>query len=289
MNAMVLERFGEPLALRAVAKPSPGKGEILVKIVASGINPLDVKIHDGAGKHARVNVPAILGIDLAGVVETTGDSITQFTIGDEVFGMTGGVASIDGSLAEYAVVDADLVALKPTTLSMREAAALPLAFITAWEGLVDRAHLQAGQSLLVHGGAGGVGNICVQLGRALGATVFATGSLRDLEVIESSGATPIDYRASPVNEYISDATGGAGFYVVYDTVGGAVLDASFRAARLNGGHVVSCFGFGTHELAPLSFRAATYSGVYSLLPLLTGNGRKHHGSILREAWALAER
>ena len=128
----------------------------------------------------------------------------------EVFGMTGGVASLQGPLAEYAAVDADLLAPKPTNFSMREAAAFGLAIITAWEGLVDRARLDAGETLLVHGGAGGVGNMCVQLGVALGGTTFATGSQRDLPFIAASGATPIDYRARPIDEYVAEATAGPG-------------------------------------------------------------------------------
>lgn len=289
MNAMVLERFGEPLALRTIEKPALAPGAVLVRVAASGVNPLDTKIRDGGGTHAGVRVPAIIGIDLAGIVDAVGPGVSAFRAGDEVFGMTGGVGSLQGSLAEYAVVDADLLARKPANLSMREAAALPLTFVTAWEGLVDRARLQPGQTLLVHGGAGGVGNICVQLGRALGATVFATGKQRDQAVIASSGATPIDYEVQSVESYVTELTGGDGFDVVYDTVGGAVLDASFRAARVAGGHVVSAFGFGQHDLAPLSFRAATYSGVYTLLPLLTGEGREAQGAILRQACSLSER
>ena len=133
---------------------------------------------------------------------------------------------------------------------MREAAALPPVFITAWEG----------QRVLIRGGAGSVRNMCAQLAVAFGATTFATGSAKDRERIAVSGATPID-RALPLEEYVAARTGGNGFDIVYDTVGGAVLDASFKAARTHSGHVVSCLGWGTYDLAPLSFRAATYSGV----------------------------
>jgi NADPH2:quinone reductase len=140
----------------------------------------------------------------------------------------------------------------------------------------------------VHGGAGGVGHMAVQIARAFGAEVFATGSAEQKEIIESYGATAIDYRATSVEEYVQQYTGGEGFDIVYDTVGGATLDASFRAARLYGGHVVSCLGWGTHALAPLSFRAATYSGVFTLLPLLGGKGRARHGAIMREATRLVE-
>jgi NADPH:quinone reductase-like Zn-dependent oxidoreductase len=170
---------------------------------------------------------------------------------------------------------------------MQEAAALPLVFITAWEGLVDRANVRPGQKVLIHGGAGGVGHIAVQLALARGAEVFATGSRDSLGFIERLGAAPIDYRDMPVADYVSTYTGGQGFDVVYDTVGGTTLDASFTAVR-RFGHVVSALGWGTHALAPLSFRAASYSGVFTLLPLLTGEGRAHHGEIMREATLLIE-
>ena len=207
--------------------------------------------------------------------------------GDEVYGMTGGVGGVPGSLAQYAAVDAALLARKPANLSMRDAAALPLIFITAWEGLVDRARTQAGQNVLIHGGAGGIGHVAVQLARSIGANVFATGSARSLPFIEQLGATPIDYDKHSVEQYVAAHTGGRGFDVVYDTVGGATLDSSFNAVR-RFGHVVSALGWGTHALAPLSFRAGTYSGVFTLLPLLTGEGRAHHGEIMAEATRLAE-
>ncbi|WP_394779894.1 zinc-dependent alcohol dehydrogenase family protein [Undibacterium sp.] len=288
MQALVLETYGNAFATRELARPVPQQGEVLVRIHASGVNPLDTKIRGGNAAHAKAVLPAILGIDLAGVVEAVGAGVSNFKPGDEVYGMTGGIAGVPGSLAQYAAVDADLLAHKPAALHMREAAALPLIFITAWEGLVDRAHVQPGQKVLVHGGAGGVGHIVVQLARALGADVYATGSAAQKEIIEGYGATAIDYKTSSVADYVNAYTGGEGFDVVYDTVGGATLDASFEAARTYGGHVVSCLGWGTHKLAPLSFRAATYSGVFTLLPLITGKGRAHHGDILREAAALAQ-
>ena len=170
---------------------------------------------------------------------------------------------------------------------MREAAASPLIFITAWEGLVDRAQVRAGQRVLVQGGAGGVGHVVIQIARAHGAVVSATASAAHARLIEQLGATALDYRATPVADYVNRCTGGEGFDVVYDTVGSAVLDDCFKAVK-RFGHVVSCLGWGTHNLAPLSMKAATYSGVFTLLPLLTGTGREHHGAILRRATDLAE-
>ncbi|WP_304490331.1 zinc-dependent alcohol dehydrogenase family protein [Bradyrhizobium japonicum] len=286
MRAAILETHNAPLRLSTVSTPEVGPREVLVRVHASGVNPLDAKIHAGAAAHARHPLPAILGIDLAGVVEQTGRDVTRFKPGDEVYGMTGGVGSVPGSLAEFAAVDVDLLAPKPANLSMREAAALPLIFITAWEGLIDRAALKAGQKVLIHGGAGGVGHVAIQIARAFGADVFATGSAAQRATIEGFGAVFID-RGTAIEAYVAEHTGGRGFDIVYDTVGGKVLDASFEAVR-RFGHVASALGWGTHALAPLSFRAASYSGVFTLLPLLSGEGRAHHGEIMAEATRLVE-
>jgi NADPH:quinone reductase-like Zn-dependent oxidoreductase len=287
MQAIVLNTFGEALAGRQIERPVAGPGQVLVRVCASGVNPLDTKIAAGKADHARAQLPAVLGIDLAGVVDSVGAGVEGYAAGDRVYGMTGGIGGVQGSLAEYAAVDAHLLAHMPPQMTMVEAAALPLIFITAWEGLVDRARVGPGKTVLVHGGAGGVGHMAVQLAAALSASVYATGSAGQRETIEAMGATFIDYRATSVEEYVQRHTDGEGFDIVYDTVGGATLDASFRAARQYHGHVVSCLGWGTHALAPLSFRAATYSGVFTLLPLLSGRGRAHHGEIMKEASELA--
>lgn len=288
MRAAVLTAHNAPLQICEIPDPSPGPGEVIVRVMASGVNPLDTKIRRGEAAHAQMAPPAVLGIDMAGVVVAVGAQVQRFRAGDEVFGMTGGVGGVAGSLAELAAVDARLIAPKPKALSMEQAAAVPLGFITSWEGLVDRAGISAGQQVLIHGGAGGVGFLGVQLALARGAQVFATGSPASLEVIRQVGATPIDYRATPVNDYVDAYTGGEGFDIIVDNVGGATLDASFAAVKRYTGHVVSALGWGTHSLAPLSFRGATYSGVFTLMPLLTGRGREHHGHIMSEAARLAD-
>lgn len=279
MYALRFEEVGEPLRGRSLDRPEPGPGEVLIQVVASAVNPLDLKIRAGEAAHARVEPPMILGIDVAGVVADIGEGVRNFSPGDRVYGMAGGVGTEPGALAEYSVVDARLLAMAPATISLREASALPLAAITAWEGLVDRAAVGPGDRLLVHGGAGGVGSMAVQLGRARGAQVWATGSERSAATITKLGATPIN-RAATVQDYVDSATNGVGFDVVFDTIGGRVLDDSFESVRRYTGRVVSILGWGTHRLAPLSFRGASYSGVFTLLPLLTGEGREHHGEIL---------
>lgn len=283
MQALVLNAFNAPMILADLAVPQAGPGQVLLRIAASGVNPLDTKIAAGQAPHAQPRLPAILGIDVAGTVAAIGDGVDAFAIGDQVYGMAGGIAGIPGSLAEYGVFDADLLAIVPENLSLREAAALPLVFITAWEGLVDRAHVKAGDTVLVHGGAGGVGHMAVQIAVALGATVYATGSAASRDIIVAMGAHFIDYRSSTVEEYVADHTAGLGFDIVYDTVGGSTLDDSFKAARIYGGHVVSCLGWGTFALTPLTARAASYSGVFTLLPLLSGKDHARHSAILRQA------
>ena len=288
MHAYIVETAGGPFKLVDLLRPSPGHGQVLLHVHASGVNPLDTKIRSGKAGHAQQPLPAILGLDMAGIVEEVGDGVTSFHPGDEVYGMVGGVGGLQGTLSEFVVAAADLLALTPKSLTMRQAAALPLVTITAWEGIVDRANVHAGQNVLVHAGAGGVGYIAIQIAKAFGAEVFATVSPEKEEIVRQLGATTIDYRTVSPEEYVAIHTGREGFDIVYDTVGGPNLDASFTAVKRYTGHVVSCLGWGIHALAPLSFRGATYSGVFTLMPLLTGRGQANHGKILREAAKLVD-
>lgn len=286
MLAALVETIGGPFTVREIAKPVPRAGEVLVRVAAAGTNPLDTKIRAGEAAHARHPLPAVLGMDLAGVVEAVGEGVEAFAPGDEVYGFTGGVGGMQGSLAQFVAADARLLAHKPANLSMREAAVLPLVAITAWEGLVDRARIQPGQTVLVQGGGGGVGHVAVQIALAHGAKVFATAFGEDLAYVRGLGAVPIDATCD-IESYVAQHTAGRGFDVVYDTLGGTVLDASFKAvARF--GHVVSCLGWGTHALAPLSFKQGTYSGVFTLHALLADEGRAHYGEILAAVTQLAE-
>lgn len=288
MKTYLVEVMNGPFREVEAVKPHPGPGQVLVKICASGVNPLDTKIRAGQGGHAKQPLPAVLGLDMSGVVESVGSDVTPFEPGDEVYGLVGGVGGLQGTLAEFIAADASLLARKPKALTMRQAAALPLVTITAWEGLVDRAKVHGGQTVLIHAGAGGVGYAAVQIALASGATVYTTVSEEKRPILDALGAIAID-RYMPVDEYVAKYTDGEGFDIVYDTLGGPVLDASFVAVKRYTGHVVSCLGWGTHPLAPLSFRAATYSGVFTLLPLLTGKYRGHHGHILEKAAELADK
>lgn len=288
MRALILDDY-ETAQFRSaqIDKPRAGAGEVLVRILASGTNPIDYKIRTGQAPYAMPELPAVLGTDLAGVVEAVGEGVTAFKAGDEVYGLTGGVRGLQGSLAEFAAIDARLLALKPKNLSMREAAALPLVALTAWEGLVDRANVQAGQKVLVQGGAGGVGHLVIQLALAHGAEVFATVRSHGVETVRRLGATPIDVTTTSVAYYVAEHTGGKGFDIIYDTIGGPALDSAFEAIA-HYGHIASCAAFGEHALATGSLRCATLSGIFVLLPMLTGERRAHHGEVLRQVTQLVE-
>ncbi|WP_188694512.1 MULTISPECIES: zinc-dependent alcohol dehydrogenase family protein [Silvimonas] len=288
MRALILDNYeGAPFRDTQIDLAAPGQGEVQVKIHASGVNPIDYKIRTGQAPYAMPVLPAVLGTDLAGEIVAIGAGVVEFAVGDQVYGLTGGVRGLQGSLAEYANVDAALIALKPKNISMREAAAIPLVALTAWEGLVDRANIQPGQTVLVQGGAGGVGHMAVQIAKALGAKVFATTSTDKLPLVKELGATAIDYTKTPLEQYLQEYTQGQGFDIIYDTVGGPTLEASLGATR-HYGRVVSCAAFGPHNLASSSLRSTDVSGVFVLHPMLSGERRAHHGEILRRVTALVE-
>ncbi|CAC9975325.1 zinc-dependent alcohol dehydrogenase family protein [Flavobacterium panici] len=286
MKALFTNTYESEFAKTEIEKPTPKKGEVLVKIHASGVNPIDNKIRLGLSPYASPVLPAVLGTDLAGVIEEIGEGVTEFKVGHEVYGLAGGVLGLQGTLAEYTAVDADLLAIKPKNLSMKEAAGIPLVLLTAWEGLIDRAKVQKGDKVLVHAGAGGVGHMVVQLAKIFGADVYATVSYQKAEIVKSYGATAID-KNTPVEDYVNQYTNGKGFDIIYDTLGGQSLDDSFKAIR-HYGQISSCYAFGTHTLATSSLRSASIHGVFVLRPMIGNENRKHHGDILKETTKLIE-
>lgn len=177
MTAWRTHDFGKPEFVKEeIQKPAPGQGELLVKVKATSVNPIDYVIGSGTGAAFINGLPATLHMDVAGIIETTGESVTQFAEGDEIYACAGGIGDIPGALADYMLVDQKLAARKPQNISFAEAAALPLVSITAWEGLIDKARVQEGQKVLVHGATGGVGHIGIQLAKWKGAEVYTTAS-----------------------------------------------------------------------------------------------------------------
>lgn len=283
MKAMVLNTYGPDAAFEPTEMPDPvaTSGHVVVKVDAVSVNTVDTMIRSmGTNLPLSPALPAILGMDFAGTVVALGEGVAGFAIGDEVYGCAGGLMDLPGSLAEYINADARLIAHKPKTLSMRDAAALPLVGITAYEGL-NRAGVGDGQTVLVQGGAGGVGHVAVQIARHFGATVSATGRGADqMALIEGLGARPLDFTTQKVADYVAEHTGGAGFDVVFDSVGGPNMTNSFEAAKLNG-HVASTVAMVEIDLTPAHFKGLSLHVVFMLIPMIHDVGRQTHGDILR--------
>ena len=290
MKAMTLKSYGANSAfeLAEVSDPVASPGHVVVKVAATSVNTIDTMIRNmGPELPLSPALPAILGMDFAGTVTAVGTGVTDFAVGDEVYGCAGGLMALQGALAEYINADARLIAHKPKSLSMAEAAALPLVGITAYEGLT-RAGVRAGQNVLVQGGAGGVGHVAVQLAKHFGAKVSATGTgAAQLTLMQELGATPIDFMSQKIEDYVAEQTGGAGFDVVFDTVGGANMANSFAAAKLNG-HVSTTVALLELDLTAAHFKGLSLHVIFMLLPMLHDIGREAHGAILKTLADLAD-
>ncbi|WP_306056072.1 zinc-binding dehydrogenase [Natronococcus wangiae] len=233
MDAMIITDFGDTgvFERRDVAKPDPGPTELLVRVHASSVNPVDCKIR-AAGSWAGISPPTVIGYDVSGVVEDVGEAVTDFEVGDEVF-YTPEIFGEQGSYAEYHAADESIVAHKPDPLSHTEAAALPLAAATAWEGIVTRGEVTAGETVLIHG-AGGVGAHAVQIADESGATVVATTSPETVDQTEELGATrAVDYESESFADVI-DSEFDDGVDLVFDTVGGETLVESTAVTKPHG-------------------------------------------------------
>lgn len=291
MRAQVIRQFGGPEVFELTDKPvpQPGDGEVLVEVRASGVNPVDYKIRQ-KGPAIAPPLPATLGVDAAGVVSAVGPHVTRFSVGDSVYGCMGGVGTFQGTLAEYVVADERLLALLPPSLSFREAAALPLVTITAWEGLFEKAAIQPGEQLLVLGATGGVGHAVVQLARQAGVEVYGTvSSPEKAELARELGCRDVvNYRTGSVEAFAAESTSGHGFPVVFDATG--VKDLSTALAVLgNYGRAVTIVSRYSQDLSPMHDKSLSMHVVYMLLPLLTGHGRERHGGIIEELTRLVGR
>ncbi|GJL51607.1 zinc-dependent alcohol dehydrogenase family protein [Candidatus Nitrospira salsa] len=290
MKAMLINAYGEDAVFEAaeVEKPEVKAGHVLVKIAASSVNTVDTMIRK-MGKELPLSpdTPAILGMDFAGTIEAVGQGVQDYSIGDEVYGCAGGLADLPGTLAEYMVADSNLIAHKPKNLSMRETAALPMVAITAYEGLT-RAGIKQGQKVLVHGGSGGVGHVALQLAKHFDAEVYSTGGGEtQLALIEQLGATAINYKTETIEQYVAKHTGGAGFDVVFDSVGGANMANSFEAAALNG-QIASTVALCEMDLTVAHFKGLSLHVVFMLIPMLHNVKREEHAGILSSVTQIVE-
>ena len=234
MRAMILPEFGDPdlFEERDVERPAPGPGEVLVHVFASSVNPVDTKLR-ADGSFAGLEPPVILGADISGVVEEVGPGVVDLAPGDEVY-YTPEILGADsnGAYAEYHVALASIVAKKPASLSHEETAAVPLAGGTAYEAIVRRLAVRVGETVLIHGGAGGVGSFAVQIAKASGARVLASAGSHNQDTLKELGVdVATDYTSEDIFEAALDDTGGEGVDAVLDTAGGDLIAKSVQATR----------------------------------------------------------
>lgn len=234
MKSVVIHKYGDNSVLEYtdVDIPEPQAGEVLVKVHAAGVNPVDWKIRAGAGHRMGMELPIHLGGEISGIVERLGEGVSDFKEGDAIFGIIK-----SGGFADYAVAQAADMAHKPANLDFIQAAAIPLGALTAWQAMFDLANLSRGQRLLITSSAGGVGSLAVQLAKAAGAHVTAMASAGNEDFVRSLGADEfIDYTAMPFEKAARDMD------VVFDTVGGDTFKRAFGTLK-KGGFLVTSVAF----------------------------------------------
>jgi len=235
MKAYVLEKYGSAAKIEHMPDPVLRDSDVLVEVRAASLNPLDAKIATGQFKLILpYKLPLIMGNDVAGVVVQTGPSVSRFKVGDEVYARPR--KDRIGTFAEFIAIDEADVALKPKNLSMEEAASIPLVALTAWQALVDRAHLKPGQKVLIHAGSGGVGTLAIQIAKHLGATVATTTSAANIDLVKSLGAdVVVDYRKEEFDKVLND------YDVVLNGLGTDTLEKSLNVLK-PGGILISISG-----------------------------------------------
>jgi NADPH:quinone reductase-like Zn-dependent oxidoreductase len=270
MKAYLVEKYGGPMEAGDAPEPRVGDHDVLVDIRAAGVNMLDAKIRDGDFKSfLPYKTPFTLGHDLAGVITRVGPAVTRFSVGDEVYGRPrdGRV----GTFAERIAVHEDDLAVKPASLSMAEAASVPLVALTSWQALVEQANLQPGQKVLIHAGSGGVGTYAVQLAKHLGATVATTTGTTNVEWVRDLGADlVIDYRTQDFETLVHD------YDVVLDSQGGDTLAKSLRVLK-PGGTAIGIAGPPDPDFARTRALRLPLRLVIALLSLKTRRAARRRG------------
>ncbi|MGB6294937.1 MAG: zinc-dependent alcohol dehydrogenase family protein [Rivularia sp. (in: cyanobacteria)] len=288
MKAVLMTAPGNPevLQLREINNPLPPQNtELLVRLKAAGVNPIDTKLRD-RGTFYPDKMPAILGCDGAGVVEAVGNRVKRFRVGDEVYFCNGGIGGNQGNYAEFTIVEEHFVAAKPKSISFIEAAAAPLVLITAWEALYERGRLEPGEKVLIHAGAGGVGHVAIQLAKLKGADVCTTISNQEkTDFVNNLGADyAINYKKNDFAKAVLDWTNGEGVDLAFDTVGGETFEKTFPAIRIYGDIVTILQPSDSTNWKVARQRNLRIGLELMLTPMLQGieEAQVHHGEILAE-------
>jgi NADPH:quinone reductase len=293
VKAVLMTTSGNPevLQLQEVPKPTPGNTELLIRLVAAGLNPIDTKLRQ-RGTFYPDRAPAILGCDGAGVVESVGTRVQRFRSGDAVYFCYGGLGAHQGNYAEYTVVDERFVARKPASITFAEAAAAPLVLITAWEALYERGRLEPGEKVLIHAGAGGVGHVAIQLAKLKSAAVSTTVSSEEkANFVKQLGADHvIFYNQTDFAQAVLDWTNGEGVDLAFDTVGGETFHKTFPAVRVYG-DIVTILEPKSDTVWKIGrIRNLRIGFELMLTPMLLGltESLQHHAEILEESAKLID-
>lgn len=292
MKAMVINKFGRPevFELKDIPIPEVKPGYVLVKVIASSLNPFEVKLRSGLLPEFTPQFPAVLNSDVSGVVVKVGENVEMYKVGDEVYGFVGGLRGEEGgALAEFVLVDEELLSIKPSNLDFKSAALFPLVGITAYRAIMETSHIKSGDKVLIQGAAGGVGHIAIQFAKMLEAVVYATVSNEEkAEIAEHLGADyVINYKNTGVEEYVNQYTDGEGFDVVFDTIGGDNLINSFKAAKISG-LVLTTNTRASVDLTLLHHKALILKAIFMILPVTTNTNRNEMGNILNEMKKMIE-
>ncbi len=291
MKAMTIVKFGNPSVFQIAELPKPvvAPNQVLIKVTASSVNPIDTKIRSGLVPAVTSPFPAVLNVDVAGEIVEVGGNVNGFKVGDRIVAMGGGVKGHDGALAEFMRIDQEFITKIPESITDEKAAVMPVVGLTAWEALISRANIRSGQKILIHGGAGGVGHIALQIAVSMGAEVTATVSdTEKAEIASKLGAQHIvNYKTHSVKDYVEEMTGGSGYDVIFDTVGGQNLNNSFEAAALNG-IIVTTNARSTNDLSLMHAKGLTLHVVFLLVPLLYGKNKELVGQNLKNILNMME-
>lgn len=286
MQALHMTACGGTEVLQLVTLPQPkitNPNEILVRVKAASVNPVDTKLRRH-GLFYPDALPAILGLDGAGIIESVGEEVQHFRPGDEVWYCHGGLGNAPGNYAEYHLINQDLVQFKPQTIDFVHAAAAPLVLLTAWEALFDRGQLTAGQTVLIHAGAGGVGHVAIQMAKLAGAQVITTvSSPEKTAFVQELGAdVVVNYTQQNWLQEVLDWTAGQGVDIAFDTVGPEVFAASIPAVA-HYGNLVTILDPGMMDLKEARMRNLRISLELMLTPMLRNlpSALAHQGEILR--------
>jgi NADPH2:quinone reductase len=288
MRAIIMPQTGEPdiLTLAEVNKPDCAADEVLVRVMAAGVNPIDTKLRQNGLNFFPHGLPAILGCDGAGIVETVGSKTSQFKPGDTVYYCYGGLGQKAGNYAEYIAVPEAYVAIKPDCLDFVDAAAAPLVLITAWEALFDRACICSGQKIFIHAGAGGVGHVAIQLAKQAGCDVATSVSCEEkADLVHKLGADHIiNYKKQDVTDELLKWTNGTGVDVALDTIGGEAFKQLIPAVHIYGDLVTILQVPDDADWKTMRLRNLRLSQELILTPMALGlkEGAVHHGAILEQ-------